>query len=201
GKRLGPDTATVGEGEVIAQARTAPGFHSIVVDGPAELVYTAGTRAALVVRAQRNILALLATRVDEGVLRISFTRSAIMPAYPRIEASSETLGALTLSSGGSVRLNGLHGESLRLELTGSGDVLADGEVRNVSMRSTGSGDINASQLRARRLQVALAGSGAVTAQAQDAADVDSAGSGDVVVAGNPARRKVVRRGSGQVRFD
>ena len=96
----------------------------------------------------------------------------------------------TLNGSGRLQLGRLQGQSLGLELRGSGRATASGSVERLRVRLSGSGNADLAGLSSRDADISTNGSGSVTAKASGALVAGSNGSGSITVYGNPAQRSV-----------
>lgn len=110
------------------------------------------------------------------------------------------LPALKIKGSGDVSLMDLRQTGLEIEIEGSGDVTADGQVEQLDVSIAGSGDVDARELIAQRGHLSIAGSGDISAHVTQEVAARVAGSGDIVVRGNPGTRSKQVLGSGSVRF-
>lgn len=105
-----------------------------------------------------------------------------------------------IKGSGDVTLLDLQQAGLELEIQGSGDITVFGHVGHLNVEIAGSGDVDASQLVADEAHLSIAGSGDIEAFVRSAVSARVAGSGDIVVRGNPASRDSKLAGSGKVKF-
>ncbi|EKF7417495.1 TPA: DUF2807 domain-containing protein [Pseudomonas aeruginosa] len=105
-----------------------------------------------------------------------------------------------IQGSGDVVLYGLNQQSLEISIQGSGDVAAFGRVDDLEVEIAGSGDVDASDLVAAAARLSIAGSGDIDAHVTRSVKARIAGSGDIVVRGNPAARDHSVAGSGKVKF-
>jgi hypothetical protein len=183
------------------QPRELPPYWGIKLEAPVEISYIVGVAPArLVVSAPENILALLKTTVEgeQLVVRLDGCVSLVEPI--KISASGPPLSSFRVSGSGFIHAAGLSGKSLRVKVSGSGSVVATGQLASARVDVSGSGDVDLSGLKAIELDVRVSGSGNVQAHASQAVRVDVSGSGRVRVAGSPSQRDVERSGSGEVLF-
>jgi hypothetical protein len=112
-----------------------------------------------------------------------------------INASGLESGSTVASLNGSGRLElgRLNGETLNLDLRGSGGANASGSVRNMTVRLYGSGSADLSGLNSETADLSAHGSGNISAAVSRALVADATGSGHVTVYGNPAQRSVSGR--------
>lgn len=201
GKMISDGDTVTASGPKKVEVRPLPSYSGIKLDAPAELSYTVTpSPARLAVTTQENILPLLTTTVEDGQLVIRLDGCVSLHEPIQIEASGPSLSSLRVSGSGSMNVGGLTGESLRVKVSGSGNVVASGRSQGVRVDVSGSGEVDLSNLKAGGIDVSVSGSGDVDAHASDVATVDLSGSGKVRITGNPAQRDVDRSGSGQVSF-
>jgi len=99
----------------------------------------------------------------------------------------------SLNGSGRLSLGQLHGESLALDLHGSGGATASGTVRSVSVRTYGSGSADLAGLSTQGAELSSHGSGSITAAVTQNLVADANGSGHITVYGNPQQRSVSGR--------
>jgi hypothetical protein len=109
-----------------------------------------------------------------------------------IDAAGLQSGSTLASSNGSGRLDlgRLQGESLSVDLRGSGGVNASGSVRDMNVRLFGSGSADLARLTCQSADLATYGSGSISAAVSQSLVANASGSGRVTVYGNPAQRSV-----------
>lgn len=110
------------------------------------------------------------------------------------------LPALKIKGSGDVSLLDLRQAGLEIEIEGSGDVTAHGQVEQLDVRIAGSGDVDARELVAKRGHLSIAGSGDISAHISQEVVAKVAGSGDIIVRGDPPMRSKQVLGSGSVKF-
>lgn len=108
--------------------------------------------------------------------------------------------AIKIKGSGDVTLLDLRQAGLELEIEGSGDITAYGQVAHLDVEIAGSGDVDASELITDHASLSIAGSGDIEAFVRTEVRARVAGSGDIVVRGNPSRRDHSVAGSGKIKF-
>jgi Putative auto-transporter adhesin, head GIN domain len=119
----------------------------------------------------------------------SGTASVAEMRGPQVSASLTGSGVLLIKK--------LNADRAVLRLAGAGTITAVGKVQNLDVNAKGSGDFDGAKLLASDLKLNSAGSGKLALSASRGAVLTVTGSGDVVVAGNPACT-VENTGSGTV---
>lgn len=200
GKVVAGANAITAAGPVITENRPLAVFDSVRVEAPVEMTYVVSAVPSLTVSAPSNILSVLTSNVAGGQLVIGLAAAVVLHEPIKVAMTGPTPRAFRLNGAVSVIASGLNAVSLTLEISGSGNFTVRGRVERLRVSISGSGDVDATSLRASVLSAHISGSGNIAAYASRSAAVDVSGSGDVVVAGNPAQRSVDRAGSGHVTF-
>lgn len=107
---------------------------------------------------------------------------------------------IQIMGSGDVTLYGLSQSSLDLRVQGSGDITASGTVDHLIADIAGSGDIDVTDLISNTADLRVAGSGDIKAFVKTAVKAQIAGSGDIVIRGNPGSRDHSVVGSGDIKF-
>jgi hypothetical protein len=107
---------------------------------------------------------------------------------------------LSSQGGSEVKLLDLQQRELDLNIVGSGDIEASGRVDLLVVNIAGSGTVDARELHADEARLTIAGSGDIKAFVRADVSAEIAGSGDIVIHGNPTSRDSHVVGSGQIRF-
>jgi hypothetical protein len=97
---------------------------------------------------------------------------------------------LALSGSGRMSLGPVQGNAMTVNLHGSGSLQASGTVASLNARVQGSGSADLTSLASEQADLAIDGSGNITARVTRALVAQSTGSGRITVYGNPAQRNV-----------
>lgn len=89
---------------------------------------------------------------------------------------------------------------VKLDIEGSGDITASEEVDSLTLKIAGSGYVDATDLIVNQGNLSIAGSGDIRAYVKQSVPAQIAGSGDIVVRGNPVQKSQKIAGSGSVKF-
>jgi hypothetical protein len=111
---------------------------------------------------------------------------------------SQTNDSITVHDHRDVDLGHIQQQRLKVSLLASGSVSAEGQVDTLIVQVMGSGHANLGMLRARRVEVVIAGSGDVTIAPGEALKVSIMGSGDVRLMTHPAKIERSIMGSGSI---
>lgn len=209
-----------GSGRVVKVQRSVGGFSAVSLELPATVDLIQGRIEGLTIETDDNLVDLIDTVVERGVLRLRFKdrQVSVDSQGIRISLQARALEALSIGGSGTLRASQWAGpklgcalagsgrfsferldtDSLVLSLSGSGDFEAAGRADSLEVRMAGSGDLRVPGLSARKAVLAMAGSGDATVWARDSLTVNAAGSGDVAYYGDPVLVQSVL-GSGTVR--
>lgn len=116
----------------------------------------------------------------------------------QVDLSGPTLQAATLNGSGSIDLEDLSQDRLRLRIRGSGTASGNGKVQSLQLEIMGSGSAHLAQLAATNADVTIDGSGVADVSPTGEARVTIAGSGDVRLHAHPAQLSTHVYGSGQI---
>lgn len=201
GQVVSSNDATKGTGPERTERRSVGAFSGVQLNAPVEAVFSASPNASVSITGPADILPLIVATVADGKLTIGLSAPVVLAAPPKVAITGPSLQAVSIPGAGTLRASGLREASIDLHLSGSGSIVAEGQVGSVRAAISGSGEVDASALHAQRLDAQVTGSGRILGYASDAATVALSGSGDIVVAGKPPQRAVSRTGSGQVYFE
>lgn len=190
-----------GSGIAAVQPREVPDFREVQVRGSADVRLQAGVAKSVAVHCDDNLLERVITRVENGVLVIELEPGSYrFKCELVVDVATPALDGLRISGSGDATVTGLNGGALRLEVSGSGDIMAQGSVDELRVSLSGSGDLSLYGLATRRATLAIAGSGDVALSVSEALDATISGSGDVRYRGSPRVTSSVS-GSGSVERD
>lgn len=213
-----------GNGDVATEARDLGSFDAVSLAGGFHVLIRQGQSAKLEVRADRNLLPYIETRVvDSGkgrtleiaprkgvnlstsnnpafTLEMPSLRAIAVAGSGTVKVEAMKTGGVdaAIAGSGDIQFKGLDAERLGMKVSGSGNIAAAGRAGNASVTIAGSGDVRAAELAAEEVKVSIAGSGDAQVQATKRLHVSIAGSGDVKYVGSPEITSSVA-GSGKIR--
>lgn len=142
--------------------------------------------------------ALERVRVGQGQVRWCDNCRAIKGL--EVIVSGVTLHNVALAGADiDIQLGRLDQDRLSLSLSGTGEIAAAGRVDRLDASIAGAGDIHMGDASVKRANIHIAGSGDVTVNPHDEANVSVAGSGRVRMTAMPAKLNQSITGSGGVR--
>jgi hypothetical protein len=154
--------AVSGTGPVTTEPRTVDAFTRVEVDNGIGLTLHVGAPSAVTVSAQANILPLVTTTVENGVLKIRGTESFTTSSGVAVTASMSALDAISIAGGSQVRVDGVAGDRLRIDLAGGGRITVAGRAADVVLVAGGGAGVELAALTATTMTVDLSGGATAT---------------------------------------
>jgi Putative auto-transporter adhesin, head GIN domain len=178
---------TRGSGKIISESRDVSGFTGIALESTGDITITQGESESLSIETDDNLLPLLTSKVENGVLVLSTQDNTYLEPSQgiRYTITVKSLENLEISGSGNIDANNLALDSLSVEISGSGNIRLSGKVNSQSVDISGSGDYNGCDLQSSGSSVSISGSGDIRVAATDTLSIDISGAGDVTYLGNP----------------
>jgi putative autotransporter adhesin-like protein len=186
-----------GEGPVTSESRQVMGFTRISVSAGIGVTVRIGPAEPIEVRAQSNLLPLIATDVKDGILRIHSTEAFRATERIEIVIVTPTFDGASMSGGSTARLNGLAGDRLAFDLSGGSVVTATGGTTAVTLNASGGSRASLHDLSAKTIKVDLSGGSNATLHASDLVEGSASGGSRATVRGD-ARLSVASTGGSAV---
>ncbi len=175
-----------GTGKFATEHRKLSTFDSLLINISADIEYIASDKYKIELSADDNIIAVITTAVKGNSLVIDTDRS--FNTRSRIHLTiygPATLKSLQIDGSSDISLRGLSSNSLNISLDGTGDIKAEGNVRDLTIQIDGSGDVNTKALQADNVIIEVDGSTDVVVTANNKLDVTIDGVSDVTYYGHP----------------
>jgi len=197
-----------GQGSDVTELRSVSGFSGIKLCCDANVVYIVDSIYRVEVTGQKNVLAVLETKLQGSDLSIDFKRDVwshntinIVVHSPFMIkmnvsgsgkiTSQSTLNAsaleLVISGSGNISIQSVSVQGLTSRLSGSGSIrIHEGTTSSENFSISGSGSIQTEFVKAATSQVNISGSGNVYINVSDKINIDISGSGSVYYHGKPS---------------
>lgn len=209
-----------GNGEMVTKNRSVASYDVINLVGSMNVELVAGSEGSLKIQAESNLQEYILTDVKNGVLKISTEKGINLQPKEEIliTVPFESLKEVSLTGSGDIwTKDRIKASNLKVQVTGSGDMMLevdakdlDGKVtgsgdvklkgrsQNFECTVTGSGDFEAYELEAENVEARVSGSGDIMVYASNSLKASVSGSGDIVYKGNPQKQDFKTHGSGSV---
>lgn len=174
-----------GKGAMEKQDRDAKDFKGIDLMASADVIIKQGATYKVIVEGQQNILEILETVVDNGILQIKFKEGSWNLNFDKLNVYVETpsVSSIELSGSGNMTLeSAFNSDDLDIKVSGSGNIkTADGlTAKKINVEIGGSGDIKMGATTATALKATVLGSGNFDIKGTgDKAEFQVTGSGDI----------------------
>ncbi|ASU32610.1 head GIN domain-containing protein [Mucilaginibacter xinganensis] len=205
--------------------RHLSGFNGVNVAGPFDVFIIQGSTESVKVEAPSDVIDRIITEVNNGVLKVyskhdNWNWGNWFGNHKKIAVYvvAKDLNAVSITGSGDVSFKeGLTTNSLRLKISGSGDMSGKIDVKSLESSISGSGDmrlagrantstvslVGSGDYTARNLETAttmirLTGSGDAYVNASEKIDAALHGSGDIHCSGNPKNVSKSKNGSGDI---
>ena len=178
--------STGGSGKAATDTRSVSGFSSVEMSGSGELQIEQTGTESLVISADDNLLQYLTSDVSGGQLRLGMKSGSFSPSTPVVyKLTVKNLKGIALSGSGSINGKALATDSMKIELSGSGEITTAGSTDHMEVVISGSGNVHGEGLKSKDARVEIDGSGSATVAASQRLDVNINGSGNVEYIGDP----------------
>jgi hypothetical protein len=177
-----------GSGTPLTESRDVEAFESIEVGGAFELVVHVDPTAKqrVEVSGDDNIVPEVTTTVSGQELEIGIQHNLVRPKLDmKVEIWVPALTGLEAGGASDITVEGLHGETFDLDLSGASDSSFAGSVDHFEVDLSGAGDLDARELHAKVVDLELSGAGEADVWASDRLDAEISGAGNVRYFGNP----------------
>lgn len=175
-----------GNGRRLVDKRTLTSFSKLSVDIAANIEFIASNRYQVEVTGDENIVPLITSTVSNGTLLIESRGSFSTQNILHIKVyGSPALNGLIANGSSDIKLVGLKGLTLKIDLDGAGDLTAQGSMQNLELIIDGSTSVNMRELQADNVTLSIGGSADAIVTANNILNVTIDGAGDVVYYGNP----------------
>ena len=208
-----------GNGNVQTEVRQAASFNKIEVSNGLDLFLTQGTEESISIQADENLLEVIKTEVNGGILRIFAEENIRNAASRKVMVTFKNLDALTASSGSDalsntqisvqdIRIKSSSGADIDLEITAQNivassssgsDIYLKGSANSISADASSGSSIKAGELKVTD-GTADASSGAdVVIQVKGQLIASASSGGDVTYIGKPEHVDANKSSGGRVR--
>ncbi len=191
-----------GTGTVLTEQRNVSDFYSVKVMGSTKVYISQGLSFNVSAKAYENILQILQTRVENGVLIIDFkNNSNVTNDNSEVTITMPSISSLTIDGDGSISTLGIFTSinNLSVSLSGAGSInINKATAINYIINISGSGDVNSFGVLAENAIVKINGSGNASLSLTGSLNANISGSGNIYYKGNGVQVTSQIKGSGQV---
>lgn len=187
-----------GEDGVATRTIEWSGGEALTFDMRARVIYAQSDTASVTVTGPAAVTERV--RFEDGRFWLETEEAEFgTRSRPRITVTGPAVSRFTLNGSQALEIRDYDQPALDVVVAGSGDVEGYGQAERLSVRVSGSGDVDLKNLPVTDAVIEIRGSGDVEAAPSGVADVTIRGSGDVALTTRPAQLNSRITGSGRVR--
>lgn len=190
-----------GSGVSKTETRNVGEFRSISNDGIGNIMVKVGEPQSVTVTFDDNLLSLVETKVVDGELQISTKESFSSKLGLDVQIVVPQVEGLKVTGVGAVNATGIDADELKLELSGVGNLKAEGKAKLITLTLSGVGSADLKGLEAASAKISASGVGSATVFASESIDIHASGVGSVKVFGNPKEQKTKADGIGKITIE
>jgi hypothetical protein len=190
-----------GSGVEATETRELASFDAIEIDGGFILVVHVdpAVNQRVDVRGDDNIVPEVVATVSDGELELTIDQWLVRPKLDTtIEVWVPSLSAIKVSGAADMRVDGLHGERFELAVSGASTSKLSGTIDHFEVDSSGANTLDARELHAKVVKIAVSGAGDSDVWASEQLDANVSGAGNVRYHGEPENVQEDVSGAGSV---
>lgn len=187
-----------GSGNVVKESRDVSGFNSISVSGVIEVEFTAQTEYSVEVEADDNIVPIIHTEVDGGVLRISQRDGISKYSRLLVRVSAPDLKGVRSSGVANVKITNIKNIRFSAKTSGASKISVAGETLEMDVDSSGASAVDAANLSAENVDIDSSGAAQIYVNAAKSLRVDASGESRIFYSGSPTDIKKRTSGGASV---
>jgi Putative auto-transporter adhesin, head GIN domain len=185
-----------GSGKIVTQQRDVKGFKGVEVGGAILVEITAQKDFSVEIEADDNLISLIKTEVNDGVLEIE-TEGRISPTEQvKVRISAPDIDNLEVSGASDLTLNNVKNSSLSVDASGASKIKVTGETTKFTLESSGASKINADDLKTVNANIDASGASHIEVYVSGDLSVDASGASHIVYSGKPTVHQKISGASG-----
>ncbi len=174
-----------GSGVKKTETRDVEPFDQIEASGAATVNVHFGKQPSLTITTDDNLLELIETKVSDGKLTIQPIKSISPRVGVLVDVTTTDLKSLEGSGAVEFNVRSAKLDSLTVRFSGASTLTADGTANKLDISVSGSGKIDAENLKAKTVKFSLTGAGTGKVYASDSLDASISGAARLTYFGNP----------------
>jgi hypothetical protein len=179
------DAAILGSGNSKSEIRPLGDFTSVTLNAVANVLISPGDKVQVTITADDNVLPLVKTTVQNGMLQIDSTQDYNSKSGVKISITMPSVSSIVLNGVGDISIDQVHSDALDVQLHGSGDITARGSSSKLSASLSGVGDLNLSGWTAQQASVQVSGTGSAKVDVSQSLDASLSGVGNIQYKNHP----------------
>lgn len=174
-----------GSGNVLTEQRNVGEFKSIDVSGAFTVEIVAQKDFAVEVETDDNILPLVKTEVEDGVLKIEREGHFLSRNKVLVRVFAPNIEHLDISGASKISVDNLDNDFLNLDVSGASKINVKGKTNRLKIDLSGASKIDAENLTAEKVSVEASGASKVDVFVSNELYADLSGASRVNYSGEP----------------
>lgn len=185
-----------GSGKIATEQRDVKGFKGVDVGGAFLVEITAQSDFSVEIETDDNLLPLIKTKVNDGVLQIE-TEGRISPTEQvKIRISAPDIERLDVSGAANLTLKSVKNANLSVESSGASKIKLTGETAKFTLESSGASKVDADDLKTVSTNIDASGASRIEVNVSGDLTVDASGASHIVYSGKPSIHQKTSGASG-----
>jgi hypothetical protein len=176
---------TSGSGKTKVEKRSLSGFTAVHISGAYEVEIVAQKEAGVEVEGDDNLLPLVRTEINDGVLDISNEKPYSSRDAIRLRISAPQLDAVSTSGASDITVSNVKSDDFNVSSSGASNLKISGEAKAFDLEMSGAGEVDAKDLRSEKVSVHSSGAAEATVYATEDLSISASGAGTVNYYGDP----------------
>src|ERR1700730_14194234 len=162
--------SVAGSGKIVTEPRMVSGFSAVSLSGSGQVIIEQTGMESLTVTTDDNLLPYIKTDVKGNTLELGLKDSMtyLRPTHDIVfRLTVRKLEGLDISGSGKADAKGLDPDHVRIKISGSGEVSAQGTANDLDLGISGSGGYRGEDMRSKRATIDISGSGGAVIAARE----------------------------------
>jgi len=188
------NSGTSGQGNVITEKRELPAFHALHSDAVSEITIVQDSIVSVEVKGYENLVPLLLTSVENGVLVITMKKHLhlVGSTHTEVIIHIPSLDEMEMDGVGSISSQGnFNFKDLTINLSGVGSIDLSGQAKKVIINDSGAGAVHCKNLLSDTTIATTSGVGSIRCNAIKYLNATVSGVGSISYTGDPVVEKTV----------
>jgi hypothetical protein len=187
-----------GSGAMKLEKRDVPTFTSVEISGAYDLEIIAQKGQSLEVEGDDNLLPLIKTEVNNGVLHIYSEKGFNTKNKLHVRITVQSLDGINTSGASDINVSGVKTDGFNIEASGASNIEVAGETKSLEVGMSGAGELDAKELHAQNANVIISGAAQADVYVTEALQANVSGAGNVNYYGNPKNVEEDTSGAGTI---
>jgi hypothetical protein len=187
-----------GSGAMKLEKREVPAFSSLEISGAYEVEIVAQKEQSLEIEGDDNLLPLIKTDVNNGVLHIYSDKNFNTKNKLHVRIAVRSFDGINTSGASDIAATGINSDDFNVEASGASNIELAGEAKRLDVHMSGAGELDAKELHAYNVNVSISGAARADVYATEHLEASVSGAGNVNYYGDPKDVSEDTSGAGSI---